>query len=50
MFDVSFLTPLGWSNPYGNFAANTEIFSIDGGFESNSPAFAINAAATFPCR
>jgi Ricin-type beta-trefoil lectin domain-like len=30
----------------GNFAASTSIFSMTGGFERSSEAFAINAAAT----
>jgi len=39
----------GLSYP-GSFAANTSIFSIDGGFDSKSEAFAISAAATRPVR
>jgi hypothetical protein len=34
----------------GSFAARTSTFSMDGGLANNSPAFAINAAATRPVR
>src|SRR5690349_8192544 len=36
--------------PQGNFAASTSTFSMDGGAENSSPAFAIRAAATLPER